>query len=156
MRDQQTSMNISLSQCHLCLFPFHCLPPFFCVLKTWKFYSQSDHGEQEKKSWACWWRSAEGCCGYLHSSRSPHPFSGSLSIWPNILRFNAELSWERSAKSVSISRPQSSSVWVGHLMIVQEVYFRARPGDGGSRWTELWTAHWHTELSEHQLRAVLP
>lgn len=83
-------------------------------------------------------------------------FSGSLSIWPNILRFNAELSWECSAKSVSISRPQSSSVWVGHLMIVQEVYFRARPGDGGSRWTELWTAHWHTELSEHQLRAVLP
>lgn len=50
------------------------------------------------------------------------------------IRFYAELSWECSAKSVSISRPQSSSVWVRLLMIVQEMYFWARQGDRGSQW----------------------
>ncbi len=50
------------------------------------------------------------------------PFLLTLCLADHI-RFYAELSWECSTKSVSISRPQSSSAWVRLLMIVQEVYF---------------------------------
>lgn len=66
------------------------------------------------------------------------------------IRFYAELSWESSAKSVSIFRPQSSTDWIKLLMIIQEMYFGQK-----ARWwrqaevfltegAELWTTLWHT------------
>lgn len=128
MRDEQTSVNTILTQSHLCLSPFHC-PPLFCAenmkVGGWKW----PRGATEKA--LSWLMEVSWRVSWL----LPIVPVLSLSLClADHIRFYAELSWECSAKSVSISRPQSSSVWVRLLMIVQEMYFGQRQGDGGSQW----------------------
>lgn len=111
MRAEKINMNISVSQCHFCLFLFHFT---FRVKVTmgWKRISLELVIEGLLKD-------------VVATSIVPVPLillELSLYLAKHIM-FYAELSWECSVKSVSISRPQSSTLRVRHLMIVQEMHF---------------------------------
>lgn len=96
--------------------------------------------------------------GVVATSIVPFHLTLSLSLClAGHIRFYAELSWECSAKSVSISRaPKLLSLTQAFDDCPRNVFW-ARKGDRGSQWsswlrgTELWTTRWHTELSEKQL-----
>lgn len=140
MRDQQTGVNFQFEPMSPLPFPIS-LPapmtpptPTFCAENIKVFGVKVTKGSERKKSWAGWWRFAEGCCGYFYSPGSLPPFLGRLSIWPNILHFM----WNclESAVLNRFPLPDPNAPQSRTFDDWRSVFWeRKRPGRGGRRWS---------------------
>ena len=154
MRDERTSINIILTQCHLCLSPIHCPPPFLC----WKhesFCVKVTVGSNRKSLELADGGLLKGVVATSVVPVQPHP-SRSLSVWLTILDF-----MRNCLESAVLNQfpfpgpkaPQSESDfwWLSKKCILGKARWWRQSVVFLTEGTELWTTHWHTELSEKQL-----